>query len=307
MTDKIFNATIKTGETFKKINNMNESQNKKNAIIDWRCALAAMVVIFIISGAILTYLWNKKEEKVIVSPTNSPTPTTPTVSVSPSPTPSLTPTVTPPQEVWQTFTSSELSFSMKYPQMVYGANRCALNDHFWVPLKIFEDKKNRATYITEEYYYDNWSDKLQSNTGPCKKITYSLESLQNEKEKAQEGEFSLWWKPFLGWAISTSDIKNENELNLFIKNNYGEGCLIKNKINWIQNGVFEINLEEKNLKNEGIDTACPLNYSYKILYSPKKNKIASIKLGQECSFYTDPDSSSYKCYDEEIINSFIFN
>lgn len=112
MTDKIFNATIKTEETFKKINNMNESQNKKNAIIDWKCALAAMVVIFIIGGAILTYLWNKKEEKVIVSPTNSPTPT---VSVSPSPTPSLTPIITPVAITYTTFSSAKANFTFEYP------------------------------------------------------------------------------------------------------------------------------------------------------------------------------------------------
>ncbi len=199
-----------------------------------------------------------------------------------------------PEEKWETFKNSDLGFSIKYPQMVYGVYRCSPDKPFYVPLKVFEDKENGIAYISEEFYYDMpWDNELNKAAGPCKKYIYSLESL-----KAGD----TW----LARTIKIQHIKNDNDLNKFIKDNYGSGCFAGKKIPWEQQkGVFEIEIEGGDELDLGT-TVCPLNFTLKILYAPQKNKAMTVILGQECGFGTDTNSKSYKCYDEEMINSFRF-
>lgn len=253
--------------------------------------LIAGILILLIGIGILGYFWNKKE-------------------VNPNPLIFPSPTLTPPEEVWETYTNSELGFSIKYPKMVYGVYRCSPNKPFYVPLKVFEDNINETVYITEEYYYDDWDSKSQSNTGTCRKITYSLESLQSEEKNATflDGTHYPGWKPFLGWKILTSNTKNNSELNKFIKDNYGSGCFAGKKNPWkYQEGVYEITIKGEDWGRADLGTTtCPWNYSNRILYAPGKNKAISVVLGQECGFGTDSSLQPYKCYDEEMINSFRF-
>ena len=215
-----------------------------------------------------------------------------------------------PKEIWQEYTNHQLGFSIKFPQIVYGINRCS-DEIIWVPVKIFEDNENGIVFITEEYYYDNWDRESQTNTGPCKKITYSLESLRENMTPIFE--FKAMPKPWLGLAIMIKNINNDIELNKFIKNTYGPGCFAGEKELWKQEGIYEIRIEGEDWEWEpGTDlidlgtTTCPWNYVYKILYAPEKNKVMSVNLGQECTFGTDPSSESFKCYNDEMIDSFKF-
>jgi len=202
-----------------------------------------------------------------------------------------------PEEKWETFESNDLGFSIKYPQMIYNeAYSCSPKEPRYVPLKVFEDKENGIAYITAEFYYDapHNSDELE----PCEKIAVTLESL-----RAGGG--------FYPRAVKARHISNDTDLNKFIKDNYFSRCSLESKELWKQqDGVYEIKLNGFKDAN-GNDTdlgssVCPVNYEYKILYSPEKNKAMSINLGQECGFGTDPNAESYKCYDEEMIDSFRF-
>jgi hypothetical protein len=260
--------------------------------------IIAIILIFGIGAGILGYLRNKKLTPPIASVSPAPI-QSPATSPSPTPNPALTP----PPEIWKTYTNSQLGFSIKYPQMVYGVYRCSPNKPFYVPLKAFEDNKNGIVYITEEYYYEApYNGELNKYTGPCEKITYSLESLIKEREK--------YSNPFLARVFVIKSIKNDTELNKFIKDNYGSGCLIGSKSPWKpQEGVYEIEIRGEDW-NKGSDlgtTTCPINYKYKVLYAPEKNnKVMSVGLGQECGFETDPASESHKCYDDEMIDGFKF-
>lgn len=280
---------------------MNNELISKNKYI-----IIVVILFFGIVGGILGYLQNKNKANSIPS-------VSPTASISPSFSPVSV--VTPPPEVWETYTNSQLGFSIKYPQMVYGVYDCFKKETVFVPLKFFEDNENGITYITEEYYYNNGnsSNKTQDSTSICKKIDYSLESLKNEDKNVifPDGTYYSGWKPSLGWKILTSNIKNNIELNKFIKDNYGSGCLMESKKAWnLQEDVYEIKLNAfKDVNGKDTDlgsTVCPVNYAYKIFYEPLKNKLMSIILGQECTFGTDYNLQSYKCYDEEMINSFRF-
>lgn len=258
--------------------------------------LIAGILILLIGIGILGYFWNKKE-------------------VNPNPLIFPSPTLTPPEEAWKTYINSQLGFLIKYPQMVLGLYRCSPYKPHYVPLKVFEDNKNGVTYITQKYYYQApYSEELKDYTEPCEKITYSLEMLQGEWEKStlQENKipFSLKSeKTLLGLGILVKSIKSESELNNFIKENYGPTCFMENKKSWNQEGVYDIAIKGSDwAKNGDLEPVmtCGWNYKYKILYAPEKNKIMSVKLGQDCNFGTGYTSESYKCYDEEMINSFKF-
>ncbi len=213
------------------------------------------------------------------------------------------------EEVWKKYTG-ELGFSMKIPQAVHDVYRCSSDETIWVPVKVFEDEENEIVFITQEYYYEaKYNSELNKYMEPCEKITYSLELLKREIEPIPK--FTISPKPWLGLAIAVKNINNDIELNEFVKDTYGSGCLVEKKESWKQDGVYEIEIKGEDW-DKGADlgtTTCPVNYIYKILYAPEKNKIMSVNLGQECTFGTDfiPESySEYKCYDEEMLDSFEF-
>lgn len=265
--------------------------------------LIAVVLVFVISGEALEYFLNKKESVPVSQKENLKK-----ENIQKEETASIIPA--PPEEIWETYVSAELGFSIRYPEMVYGVYRCSPKKPFWVPLKIFEDKKNGIVYITQEYYYDDWDSKLQNNTGPCEKIMNSLEYLKSQREIIIDinDRASLNYNPFLTRVFIIKNIKNDTELDKFIKDNYGPGCFANNKKLWKENGIYEIEIkgEDWDEKANLGTTSCPWNYMYKILYAPEKNKLMSVNLGQECGFGTDLDSQSYKCYDEEMVDSIEF-
>lgn len=245
--------------------------------------LIVAILIFIICGGILSYSLNKKE----------PVPISKKEGIEKEEVQKKededTIISTPPEEVWKTYTSAELGFSIKYPEMVFGLYSCSPKKSFWVPLKVFEDKKSGIVHIIKEYYYSDWDRESQTKIGPCKKTFNSLKSSR-------------------GRRILIEDIKNEDELDKFFKDNYGPGCFAGEKELWKQEGVYEIRRkgEDWGPKTNLGTTTCPWSNNYKILYAPEKNKLMSVNLGQECGFGTDLNSKDYKCYDGEMIDSFRF-
>jgi len=198
---------------------------------------------------------------------------------------------------WIKYTNKQLEFSIKIPPEVPTLYRCPDNEQTGnTPLNVFEDSQNGSVYITPTYYYDtNWNQPEQRFIGECNKITYSLESLKKEGAR-----------PFLGWKIVINNPKNDTEITNFIKQNFGSTCIIESK-NLQSDGNYKITIKGKNVGQNLMDTDCLTNFQYEILYSPTKNKLMSVIIGQECTFGTDPSiASSYQCYDEEIIKSFKF-
>jgi len=280
-------------------------QIKKNILDNRKYILIAVLLTFAIGGGILSYLLNKKvavsvsqKEDVKKEEIQKEEKTAPIIPIQP-------------KEEWKKFINTESGFSIKYPEMVYGVYKCSPQKPFYVPLKVFEDNENGIVYITEEYYYDDWDSELQDNAGSCKKIVNSLKYLNSQREIIIDinDKASLNYNPFLTKVFIIKNIKNDIELNKFIKDNYGPGCFAGEKELWKQVGVYEIKIkgEDWGPKTDLGITSCPWNYTYKILYAPEKNKLMSINLGQECGFGTKYISEeSYKCYDNEMIDSFRF-
>lgn len=213
------------------------------------------------------------------------------------------------------YVNHKLGFSMKVPKNMPGLNRCVdpgeTETQFFVPVKVLEDNDDNTVYITAEYYYDDWK-----SGGECKKLLFSLGSLR--KGEWGGGTYRAN-NIFLGWVIIFDIAKNDNELSEFIKDNYGSGCLVKDKREWldlealegrkdrIQEAVFDVEITGEDWGEEGIDlgtTTCPINYQYKVLYSPERTKAMSVTLGQECTFFTD--FKTFRCYDGDMLRSFKF-
>jgi len=203
---------------------------------------------------------------------------------------------------WDRYINYRLGFSMKIPTKIPGLNRCknpeGTEKQFFVPIKIFEDNSNNIVYITQEYYYDDWVLQVFNEAGECKKFICSLEFIKN-------------WHRCWEWDILIRNISSDTDLDKFIKENYGPGCFAGDKKLWKQDGVYEITIKGEDWDKKGTDlgnTTCPWNHAYKLLYEPKKGKIMSVNLGQECSFYNEesPESESYQCYDKDMIESFRF-
>lgn len=206
---------------------------------------------------------------------------------------------------WNEYINTQLGFSMKIPLEVPTICRCDENQGGSTPLKVFEDNQNGVIYISQEYYYDaNWSQPEQKFIEECEKIIYSLESLKKEEEG-----YSLAGRsshPFLGWKIIINNPKDDNEIIEYVKENFGSTCSIV--LNDLQkDGNYRINISGRNLIENGVrvmDENCYTNFAYKILYSPEKQKMMSLILGQECTFQSFPDMS--QCYDDKIVESFKF-
>ncbi|MCK4473989.1 hypothetical protein KAU40_01860 [Candidatus Parcubacteria bacterium] len=262
---------------------------KNLAMTDWKYILIVLILVFIINGVVLGYYLTKREI--------APAPAEGNEAVE-----NILPEVT-----WNKYVNHNLGFSIEFPDNVYGGYRCSPRKTIQVLIKAFEDNENGIVYISQEYYYEaERNDKSGKRTGPCEKITYSLESL---REKNENREFFLMegtFRPFLNWALQIENVKNEDELDKFIKENYGSGCFARDKKSWGQDGVYDITIGGWDEWEDLGTTDCPVNYIYKILYAPEKNKLMAVNLGQDCNFFNYLDTEFYQCYDEEMINSFKF-
>ena len=121
---------------------------------------------------------------------------------------------------WNSYSNNEMGLSFKVPDKVFGSNRCVPGEDFYVPLKIIENNKDEKIYIVQGYRY-----LFEDNE--CKKTEFSLSEFEEKSKRTPH----VGWKPkpSLGWEILFKTIKNEESLNSFIKEEYGSGCLLKQK------------------------------------------------------------------------------
>ena len=204
------------------------------------------------------------------------------------------------EAIWSKYINDEFGFSIDIPDKVYGYYGCEPKKAIQVPVKVFEDNENGVVYISQEYYYiSKYDNELHKYVGECKKTIYSLESLRND---------------YSGWAIVMKTVENEDELDKFIKENYGSGCEAEDKKFWEtdynQSGVYDISVggEGDNMKTNLGNTSCAGAWieRYKVLYFPEENKVMSVKLGQEPTFWNNPHTPPHQAYDEKMIDSFRF-
>jgi hypothetical protein len=110
--------------------------------------------------------------------------------------------------------------------------------------------------------------------------------------------------PDRNWAFTVKSVENDNELEIFIKEKFGSDCKLGKKelYRMEDRPIYNINII-----SGGMESNCPLNYRYRVLYAPDLKKVMGVILGQECGFSATlvPEYGAV-CYDELIIDSFRF-
>ncbi len=272
----------------------------------WKIVLLVVILVFVMIGIIFGYYLVKKE--VVVVPIEVPIEKEKSED-------ELQENVLP-EVIWIKYVNSQLGFSIDVPDKVHGCYRCYPKKVIEAPVKVFEDNENDIVYISQRHYYEaEYDSRLRKYIRDCEKIEYSLEIFKYEYTEWKNflDGFSVL-KPFLGWAIVVKTIKNEDELDEFIKENYGPKCHTGDKEFWkihpYQEGVYDVFVGgETDDKNTNLRaTSCRAGWvgRIKLLYFSEKNKVMAVSLGSECTFQTNPQLQPYQCYDEEMINSFRF-
>jgi hypothetical protein len=192
---------------------------------------------------------------------------------------------------WGEYINTQLGFSIKIPPKTQCLDRCGGSKDPLVSVKIFQDNGNNAVYVTPEYYYDY-------RNGVCEKIEISLASLRAQ---------GIIEKPFLAWKIDVIKVTNLDDVKEFINNYYPKGCIFESqKIN--SDGTYDIYIAGDNqVNNENVDAGCPREIHYKILYSPEKQKLMSVKLPIDYDFFIYNDSpGGLDDFGQEMIKSLKF-
>jgi hypothetical protein len=162
----------------------------------------------------------------------------------------------------------------------------------FVPVGIFEDAD--AVYITPEHYFELAGERVDGGThyyDECNQITNSLELLRDHDI------------PMLQfWKLVVQEVRDEGELEDFIKARFGSGCSLGEQVASAQAGVFDVSI-----LGDGKDLAesqCPMNYGYRVKYFPSGGRVIAWNIGQAWTFLSAVDWSAG--YDFEMIESFRF-
>lgn len=267
------------------------------------CLILVLLVVGLASVCTILAYQNYLLKKGSLNITPSSLVTQPKVTETPTASPPATiaeatkePEIVSLDKTWNQYTNYKLCFSLKVPKRARGDDRCEWStkdgDHSYRPTtpelvdtKIFEDQKD--VFVTLSYQYRLTGETVENNRhyySDCQKIYSSIETAEKD--------------PFPHWYIKTRKINNDQELETFIKSNYGAGCQLGEKKPSKQAGVFDVEI-----KGDGKDldqTACPLNFMYVLKYAPLKNLVFNWNMGQSSAFV----DLNNKDYDSEMLASF---
>lgn len=179
---------------------------------------------------------------------------------------------------WNKYINHNLNFSIKFPKEVRGNNPfCKDEGYKMTPVKICEG--SNVVYITEKYFYREDS---------CKRAESTFSKLENQEIDKDPHRAS--------WKIITQEVKNQEEVEKFVKKHYGESCGIELEANPNRKKVYNVNIKGS-LKGE-----CRINFMYVIRYDFLLNKVVAWNMGQDNEFFATPE----KAYDSQMKDSFRF-
>jgi hypothetical protein len=211
-------------------------------------------------------------------------------------------------EAWYQYTNYQLGFSFRFPRTAlspYGSCKWteANGDHsyrpepLYVPVKVFED--GDTTYIAGEYYHELTGETKETSAdgttrtffSECRAVTNNLELLRNPSNSYQTS-----------WKIVASAVHSDDELDAFLKSQYGSGCRLGEKMASGQEGVYDVRIQGDG-KDLG-ETQCLLNRVLVVKCYPAGNMVVTWDRGQAPKFVADAAYSTI--YDQEMVDSFRF-
>lgn len=210
-------------------------------------------------------------------------------------------------DTWLKYTNYELGFSINFPRtMIHFLGSCKWNeengDHSYrpepsyVPVKIFEDVD--TVFITSEYQHElSGETKETSADGGTRTFFSECEAVSNSLELLRDPDYYQQ-----KWEIVARDVHDDEELDAFLKDRYGSGCSLGEKVASGQEGVFDVTIQ-----GDGKDLSeslCPLNYGTVVKYYPAGNQVIAWDIGQAVTFAGDTSYSVV--YDQQMTDSFRF-
>jgi hypothetical protein len=216
--------------------------------------------------------------------------------------------ILPVDETWDRYINHQVGFSIKIPRTLvspYGS--CAWVEGSgdgsyrpelsYVPVAVFED--GQTTYIAGAYYHElSGVTKKTSAAGGTRTFFSECQAVTNNLDLLRDSENPYQTR----WKIVAEQVRNDAELEAFIKARYGSGCSLGEKAGSSQDGVYDVRVE-----GDGKDlseTKCPLNYRTVVKYYPAGNKVIAWDLGQAVTFAATLDYSV--THDQEMVESFRF-
>jgi hypothetical protein len=298
--------------------NLKKSQGftKYHTISGFAPILIIVIIAFLISGGVGLFLYKTQYK-------SGKTPTTP-VDETPErrPTEALDEAeseITSVDETWNLYTNNVYGFSIKFPkEMMHGFGAMCEwkedgEDHSYrpnpgsVPTKVFEDYENKTVYISSEYFYFMSGETREggrSYYSECNRLTNSLSLLTDDSYFQQQD-----------WDFVYGDVTDDDELDAFIKERYGEGCEAGERQPTDQEGVYDLGIgiegvegtSDLSLEERG-ELGCVINYRTVLKYYPDGNKVVSWNPGQAYTFYKvlGVPGEEDVIYDDEMIESFRF-
>lgn len=158
--------------------------------------------------------------------------------------------------LWKTHKDPGLGFEIRYPVSVSSFSSCTEET---TPIQFF--KKDNVVYVAKEYFY----------TEDCEKKENTFDLLEKENSKI--------------WRMNFKAVSNDEELDQFIKETYGEKCSLGEKVPISQQDVFDV-LTPYDGKELG-KSDCFLNFMTVMKYDAKNKRAVSWDIGQEGIFWNN--------------------
>lgn len=169
---------------------------------------------------------------------------------------------------WNLYTNYDEGYSLKIPKHT-SINNCSNSGFDLVPVTVL--REGNVSFVTPEYSYDF--------ANGCTK--YDIVAIPEERGNT--------------WKIVSRDVANEDELESFVQDMYGEICTV-NQVT--SDGDVEIN-------NSDFDGGCFINYMTVMKYNETAGKAYSFDLGQDINFYLATNDYP-NSFDGLMVDSFAF-
>lgn len=238
---------------------------------------------------------------------------------------------------WKIYKNPGQGFSMNIPQLVLGVDKCK-NTKFEAPIAVIEDNKTGAIFVVPEYYYDkyvegakvqtvdeageitfieddpidpgdpNLFDSDEDGKIDCRKKIYNLALIKQEVlvdiQSGRSDKIPVLGNPLWGVALRTAKVVDTEALNEFIRDTFGNGCVLASKTERAeQAGDYLLGIKKSGAKDSrGKELACQTDKVSDIIYNPAKNKLTYLYLNKDAILLSDASEG----YDKEMIASFRF-
>ncbi len=200
------------------------------------------------------------------------------------------------------YTNNKFGFSLTIPKFASGSVECKKEPDSYRPnsgnvsINFFENKE--TIYLAADNFYSLTGEQKTSegisNFSRCEKLKTNFELI--EEDKVSSGNIT-------SLKIYAANIKNDEELEQFIKSKYGSGCKLGKKTKIDTTEAFDVSIlgDGKELG----ESECPMNFMVKLRYNQTKGKLVLFELGQACNLAKNSTGDS--CYDSKIVDSLNFN